>query len=52
MAGQAPEITIAKRPNAKVAIISSSWHPDLCGDLIAGAPVSYTHLTLPTKRIV
>jgi 6,7-dimethyl-8-ribityllumazine synthase len=37
MAGKAPEITIAKRPHAKVAIISSPWHPDLCGDLIAGA---------------
>jgi 6,7-dimethyl-8-ribityllumazine synthase len=37
MAGKAPEITIAKHPKAKVAIISSSWHPELCGDLIAGA---------------
>lgn len=37
MAGNAPEITIPKHPTAKVAIISSSWHPELCGDLIAGA---------------
>lgn len=37
MAGQAPEITIKKHPLAKVAIISSSWHPELCADLIAGA---------------
>jgi 6,7-dimethyl-8-ribityllumazine synthase len=37
MAGHAPEIAIKKFPKAKVAIISSSWHPDLCGDLIAGA---------------
>ena len=37
MAGQAPEITIKKHPRAKVAIISSSWHPELCADLIAGA---------------
>lgn len=37
MAGSAPEIRIKKHPKAKVAIISSSWHPDLCGDLIAGA---------------
>ena len=37
MAGHAPEIAIKKHPKAKVAIISSSWHPDLCGDLIAGA---------------
>jgi 6,7-dimethyl-8-ribityllumazine synthase len=37
MAGHAPEIAIKKHPHAKVAIISSSWHPELCGDLIAGA---------------
>ena len=37
MAGHAPEIAIKKFPKAKVAIISSSWHPELCGDLIAGA---------------
>jgi 6,7-dimethyl-8-ribityllumazine synthase len=37
MAGHAPEINIKKHPRAKVAIISSSWHPELCGDLIAGA---------------
>jgi 6,7-dimethyl-8-ribityllumazine synthase len=37
MAGHAPEITIKKYPKAKVAIISSSWHPDICEALIAGA---------------
>jgi 6,7-dimethyl-8-ribityllumazine synthase len=37
MAGQAPAITVPKLPKAKVAIISSSWHLDICNDLIAGA---------------
>ena len=37
MAGKAPAIKIKKHPKVKVAIISSSWHPDLCSDLIAGA---------------
>jgi 6,7-dimethyl-8-ribityllumazine synthase len=37
MAGHAPEIAVAKFPKAKVAIISSSWHLDICNDLIAGA---------------
>jgi 6,7-dimethyl-8-ribityllumazine synthase len=37
MAGKAPEIKIKRHPKVKVAIISSSWHPELCGDLIAGA---------------
>jgi 6,7-dimethyl-8-ribityllumazine synthase len=37
MAGKAPKIKSKKHPKAKVAIISSSWHPELCGDLIAGA---------------
>jgi 6,7-dimethyl-8-ribityllumazine synthase len=37
MAGHAPEISLSKFPKAKVAIISSSWHLDICNDLIAGA---------------
>jgi 6,7-dimethyl-8-ribityllumazine synthase len=37
MAGHAPEIAIPQLPKAKVAIISSSWHLDICNDLIAGA---------------
>jgi len=37
MAGDAPEIKIRQAPTAKVAIISSSWHSDICDDLIAGA---------------
>jgi 6,7-dimethyl-8-ribityllumazine synthase len=37
MAGHAPRIGITPLPQVKVAIISSSWHLDLCNDLIAGA---------------
>ncbi len=37
MAGHAPEITIKKHPRAKVAIISASWHPEICLSLIDGA---------------
>ena len=37
MAGHAPEITVPQHPKAKAAIISSSWHPDICESLIAGA---------------
>ena len=37
MAGHAPEIGVKPLPNAKVAIISSSWHLDICNDLIASA---------------
>ena len=37
MAGKAPAITVPKPPKAKVAIISSSWHPEICADLVAGA---------------
>lgn len=37
MAGNAPEVKVAKHPKAKVAIISSSWHPEICDALIAGA---------------
>ena len=37
MAGHAPEIAVPKFAKAKVAIISSSWHLDICNDLISGA---------------
>jgi 6,7-dimethyl-8-ribityllumazine synthase len=37
MAGQAPEIRVPQLPKAKIAIISSSWHPEICDDLVAGA---------------
>ena len=37
MSGNAPEITLPQLPDARVAIISSSWHLDICNDLIAGA---------------
>ena len=37
MAGHAPDIEVPQAPHAKGAIISSSWHLDICNDLIAGA---------------
>lgn len=37
MAGNAPTIEIKPLPQARVAIVSSSWHLDICNDLIAGA---------------
>ena len=37
MSGNAPEIVLPQLPKARVAIISSSWHLDICNDLIAGA---------------
>jgi 6,7-dimethyl-8-ribityllumazine synthase len=37
MAGQAPEIKVPQLPKAKIAIISASWHPEICDDLVAGA---------------
>lgn len=37
MAGAAPQIGLTQQPQAKVAIISSSWHLDICNDLIHGA---------------
>jgi len=37
MSGNAPEIVLPQLPHARVAIISSSWHLDICNDLVAGA---------------
>jgi 6,7-dimethyl-8-ribityllumazine synthase len=37
MAGIAPEIKIEDMSRFKVAVISASWHKDICDDLVAGA---------------
>jgi 6,7-dimethyl-8-ribityllumazine synthase len=37
MSGNAPKIVLPQLPQVRVAIISSSWHVDICNDLIAGA---------------
>lgn len=37
MSGNAPKILLPQLPQARVAIISSSWHLDICNDLVAGA---------------
>jgi 6,7-dimethyl-8-ribityllumazine synthase len=37
MSGNSPQIKVRTLPHAKVAIISSSWHLELCIDLISSA---------------
>ena len=37
MAGSAPQFTVTPPQGSKVAIISASWHTDICASLIAGA---------------
>jgi len=51
MAGQAPRIGITPLPKAKVAIISSSWHLDICNDLIAGAKRALVEAQVGTVEI-
>jgi 6,7-dimethyl-8-ribityllumazine synthase len=51
MAGHAPRIDITPLPSAKVAIISSSWHLDICNDLIAGAKRALTEAQVGTVEV-
>jgi 6,7-dimethyl-8-ribityllumazine synthase len=37
MSGSAPQVALPQLSQARVAIISSSWHLDICNDLIVGA---------------
>jgi|UniRef100_UPI00404A3320 6,7-dimethyl-8-ribityllumazine synthase len=37
MSGSSPKVIVRSLADAKVAIISSSWHLELCNDLVAGA---------------
>ena len=51
MAGPAPTISLKPLPGAKVAIISSSWHLDICNDLIAGAKRALTEAQVGTIEV-
>jgi 6,7-dimethyl-8-ribityllumazine synthase len=51
MAGQAPRIGITLLPKAKVAIISSLWHLDICNDLIAGAKRALVEAQVGTVEV-
>lgn len=51
MAGHAPGIEIKRLPHAKVMIISSSWHLDICNDLIAGARRALEQAEVGTVRV-
>jgi 6,7-dimethyl-8-ribityllumazine synthase len=52
MAGHAPELVIPQLPQAKVAIISSSWHLDICHDLIAGAQRALSEAQVGTTEVI
>ena len=52
MAGHTPDLTIPHLPNAKVAIISSSWHLDICSDLIAGATRALEEAKVGTIEVI
>jgi 6,7-dimethyl-8-ribityllumazine synthase len=42
MAGSAPQVSVNPPAGSKVAIISASWHTDICSALIAGAVKAMT----------
>lgn len=43
MAGNSPQINLPKFPHAKVAIISASWHQEICSALVVGARRACEH---------
>jgi 6,7-dimethyl-8-ribityllumazine synthase len=52
MAGAAPGITVKPQSRAKVAIISSSWHLDICNDLISGAKRALKEATVESVEVI
>jgi 6,7-dimethyl-8-ribityllumazine synthase len=52
MSGNAPEIDLPHLPRARVAIISSSWHLDICNDLIAGAQRALTDAWINNVEVI
>lgn len=52
MSGNSPSIDIPQLPKARVAIISSSWHLDVCDDLIAGAQRALTAAAIKDVEVI
>ena len=52
MSGNAPDIDLPQLPKARVAIISSSWHLDICSDLIAGAQRALTAASIKNVEVI
>jgi 6,7-dimethyl-8-ribityllumazine synthase len=52
MSGNAPEIALPQLPKARVAIISSSWHLDICSDLIEGAQRALTSASIKDVEVI
>ena len=52
MAGFSPVVEVKKQPQAKVAIISASWHLDICNDLIAGAQKALSEADVSQVEVI
>lgn len=52
MSGKAPTIELPQLPKARVAVISSSWHLDICNDLIAGAQRALTSASISDVEVI
>ncbi|CAN2190639.1 RibH Riboflavin synthase beta-chain [Candidatus Nanopelagicaceae bacterium] len=52
MAGHAPDISVPQMPHSRFAIISSSWHLDICNDLIAGAQRALLEAKVPEAKVI
>lgn len=54
MAGKSPGLELPQFPHLKAAVISASWHPDICDSLVDGAVRALTQqgLKVIEKRYV
>jgi 6,7-dimethyl-8-ribityllumazine synthase len=52
MSGKAPTIELPQLPKARVAVISSSWHLDICSDLIAGAQRALASASISDVEVI
>jgi 6,7-dimethyl-8-ribityllumazine synthase len=52
MSGNAPEIALPQLAKARVAVISSSWHLDICNDLVAGAQRALKSASIANVEVI
>jgi len=52
MSGSAPKVTAPKFPDAKFAIITAQWHPEICGALVAGAKRALSEASISDVEVI
>lgn len=52
MSGNAPKVSAAKFPDAKIAIVTARWHAEICNALVEGAKRALTEANVAEIEVI